>query len=147
MESLQPAASVLVASRDGTYARYLVERLRSIGMKADHWVSPTDEHTAGPDPSRVDVLLLETDGFRDPDWTLVERVRDQAPLVEIIAISSDPNVEEVVEVLRSGVFSVVSYPVSDDQLAEVIVEACRRKRRGEERLKALGGTPHRQGGS
>lgn len=110
-------------------------------MEAAHWIPPGGGNQAEPDLSSVDVLLVETDGFRDPEWTLVERVRERSPLLEIIAISSDPNVETAVEVLRSGVFSVVSYPVSDDQLAEVILEACRRKRHGEERLKFLGRTP------
>jgi DNA-binding NtrC family response regulator len=137
--SVVPAANVLVASRDGTYARHLVERLRSMGMGAVLWNPPADD--PAPDPALVDVLLLETDGFGDGDWGLVERTRDRSPLVEIIAISSDPDVGTAVEVLRSGVFSVVSYPVSDDQLAEVIVEACKRKRRGEERLKTIDGAP------
>ena len=126
-----------MASHDPVYAACLEASLRARGMDAVP-AEPRRMTTGdGLDLDSVDVLLLETWGLGDSEWALVERVRDRSPMTEIVAISSDPEVEGAVQALRSGVFAVLAYPVSDDQLVEAIAAACARKRRGEQRMKAL----------
>jgi len=83
--------------------------------------------------------VVETQGLSDATLVLIDQVREQCPMVEIVAISSDPLVEESVQAFRHGVFAVLSYPVSDGQLADVIRNAYRRKLRGEARIKKLDG--------
>jgi DNA-binding NtrC family response regulator len=133
------SARVLLTSSDVVYARFLSERLAKEGMQvqvsAPSGVGPTTEL----DPSQIDVVILETHGLSEADWAMVELVRERAPLIEVIAISAGPLVDAAVEALRSGVFSILAYPVTDDQLVSDIARACARKRRGEARLKATEG--------
>jgi DNA-binding NtrC family response regulator len=68
-------------------------------------------------------------------------VREHSPLIEIVAISEDPPVESAVQALRSGIYTLLAYPVSDDQILDAIRAATSRKRRGEERIRALETSP------
>jgi DNA-binding NtrC family response regulator len=129
---------VLVASRDPIYSRFLTERLVVEGIEVAR-PAPLLGSDSVPDPSRIDVVLVETHGLDDAAWALIEAIREGAPLVEVIAISSGPLVDRAVQALRLGVFSILSYPVSDDQLTSEVKRACARKRRGEARLKATEG--------
>ena len=132
-------ARVLLTSRDVVYARFLSERLAQEGMlvqlSAPAGVGPTTDL----DPSQLDVVIVETHGLGEAEWAMVELIRERAPLIEVIAISAGPLVDAAVEALRSGVFSILAYPVTDDQLVRDVTRACARKRRGETRLKATQG--------
>jgi DNA-binding NtrC family response regulator len=135
--NLAPWTRVLVASRDRVFARSLEASLESKGAEVHLWEGPGAWSAEGPQLEEVDVLLVETYGLREAEWSLVERARERSPMVEIVAISEDPLVEGAVQALRSGVYTLLAYPVSDDQLLEAITEATARKRRGEKRIKAL----------
>jgi DNA-binding NtrC family response regulator len=128
---------LLVASLDRVFARSLEESLRSRGAQVRVWELPAGSSAEGPQLEQIDVVLVETRGAGEAEWALLDRVRERSPLTEIVAISSDPLVESAVQALRSGVYSLLAYPVSDDELAVVIAEASARKRRCEERLEAL----------
>ena len=132
-------ARVLLMSRDGVYSRFLAERLAREGMRVQLSAKPGTGVTAELDAAPIDVVIVETHGLGETDWALVELVRERAPLIEVIAISAGPLVDTAVEALRSGVFSILAYPVTDDQLARDVARACARKRRGEARLKATEG--------
>jgi DNA-binding NtrC family response regulator len=127
---------VLVTSRDAVYSRFLFERLAAEGMQVTRPSVPAGGLASVPDSSELDVVLVETHGLDDADWAVIELVRESAPLIEVIAISSGPLVDRAVQALRLGVFSILPYPVSDAQLVNEIALACARKRRGEARLKA-----------
>jgi FixJ family two-component response regulator len=105
--------------------------------------SVLDASVAGPAglgaAALADVLVLETCGLGDPEWSLVHRLLEASPLMEVVEISTDADVGQAVEELRSGVFAVFAYPVSDEDLAAAIVGAAARKRRAEERLRAISG--------
>ena len=132
-------ARVLLMSRDGVYSRFLAERRAREGMRVQLSEQPGTGVTAELDAAQIDVVIVETHGLGETDWALVELVRERAPLIEVIAISAGPLVDTAVEALRSGVFSILAYPVTDDLLARVVARACARKRRGEARLKATEG--------
>jgi DNA-binding NtrC family response regulator len=136
-----PWTRVLMASRDRVFARSLAASLESHGAEVRVWEGPGAWSADEPRLQGVDVLLVETCGLRQAEWSLVERVREVSPMVEIVAISDDPLVEGAVQALRSGVYTLLAYPVSDDQLLEAITQATARKRRGEQRIRALEGTP------
>jgi DNA-binding NtrC family response regulator len=136
--TLLPGTRVLVASRDRLFTQSLAESLRSRGAQIHPWETPLAGSTEGQRLERIDVLLIEAHGLGEAEWALVDRVRERSPLTEIIAISSDPLVESAVQALRSGIYTLLTYPVSDEQLLEVIAEAGERKRRCEERIEALG---------
>jgi DNA-binding NtrC family response regulator len=127
---------VLLTSRDAVYARFLAERLVAEGMLVVRPEQPALGTVLDLDASAIDVVLVETHGLDDAAWAVVELVRERAPLIEIIAISSEPMVDSAVEALRNGVFSILTYPVTDGQLVNEITRACARKRHGEARLKA-----------
>jgi DNA-binding NtrC family response regulator len=126
-------------SRDGVYSRFLAERLSREGMSVRLSAAAGDGAAAALDAAQIDVVIVETHGLGEPEWALVELVRERAPLIEIIAISAGPLVDSAVEALRSGVFSILPYPVTDDQLVGDVSRACARKRRGEARLIATEG--------
>ena len=134
--SLPPGTCVVIASRDHFFARSLQSSLEARGADVHLWerMSPTLDCVK---LEGVDVLLIETHGLGEADASLIERVRERSPLIEIVAISEDPLVESAVQALRSGVYTLLAYPVSDTQLAVAIREATLRKRRGEQRIKAL----------
>lgn len=130
---------VLLMSRDGVYSRFLAERLSREGMRVQLSAAVGAGVAAALDAAQIDVVIVETHGLGETDWALVELVRERAPLIEIIAISAGPLVDAAVEALRSGVFSILAYPVTDDQLVRDVSRACARKRRGEARLMATEG--------
>jgi len=132
-------ARVLLTSRDVVYARFLSERLAREGMHVQLSGPTGVGPTTDLDPSQIDVVIVETHGLGEADWAMVELVRERAPLIEVIAISAGPLVDAAVEALRTGVFSILAYPVTDDQLVRDVSSACARKRRGEVRLRATEG--------
>ncbi len=136
-----PWTRVLVASPDRVFARSLEASLESKGAEVHLWEGPGAGPAGGPQLENVDVLLVETCGLREAEWSLVEQARERSPMLEIVAISDDPPVESAVQALRSGVYTLLAYPVSDDQLLEAIQEATARKRRGEQRIRALEAPP------
>ena len=132
-----PWTRVLVASRDRVLARSLEAALQANGAEVRLWEGRGAWSAEAIQLEGVDVLLVETSGSRETEWALVERVRERSPMVEIVAISEDPVVEGAVQALRNGVYTLLAYPVSDDQLVEAITQATARKRRGEQRIRAL----------
>jgi DNA-binding NtrC family response regulator len=128
---------VLVASSDAFYAQHLCERLERQAMVVRSCHTKRVDAYEGLDLSEIDVMVVETHGMRDHAWSFLEQAREQTPLIEIVAICSDPEVEGTVSALRNGVFAILTYPVSDDELAEATVQASQRKAKSEQRLKAL----------
>jgi DNA-binding NtrC family response regulator len=137
ISNVPPRPRVLVASRDQVFARSLKESLDAKGAEVQLWEGAGTSPADGAQLEGVDVLLIETHGLGEADASLVERVREHSPMIEIVAISEDPPVESAVQALRSGVYTLLAYPVSDDQILDSIRAATSRKRRGEQRIKAL----------
>lgn len=133
----EPPIRVVVVSSDRVYASSLEEFLTAVGMTV-RCLSPT-QRLPDPVPTEgwADVVLVEIHGLDSSEWRLLEDVRRREPLVEVVAISSDPVVEDAVCALREGVYSVLQYPVSSEQLADTITRAMARKRRAEGRLREL----------
>jgi DNA-binding NtrC family response regulator len=139
--SLPSRPCVLVASRDQVFARSLKVSLEAKETEVRLWERPSASSADRAQLDGVDVLLIETHGLGEADASLLERVRERSPMIEIVAISEDPMVESAVQALRSGVYTLLAYPVSDQQLLEAIREATARKRRGEQRIRALENSP------
>ncbi len=134
-----PWANVLVASRDRVLARSLEATLESRGVTVRLWEGSGGWSAEEPLLQGIDVVLVETSALREAEWSLVESVRERSPMVEIVAISEDTMVEGAVQALRNGVYTLLAYPVSDERLLEAIAQAAARKRRGEQRIRALEG--------
>lgn len=132
-----PWTHVLVATRDRVLARSLEAALEASGAEVRRWDESVASSPEAAQLEGVDVLLVETSGSREAEWALVERVRERSPMVEIVAISEDPLVESAVRALRDGVYTLLAYPVSDEQLLEAITQATARKRHGEQRIRAM----------
>lgn len=132
-----PWTRVLVASRDRAVARSLEATLEANGVEVRRWDGRAAHSADAAQLEGVDVLLVETSGWRDAEWSLVERVRERSPMVEIVAISEDPVVDGAVQALRTGVYTLLAYPASDERLVDAITQATARKRRGEQRIRAL----------
>jgi len=128
-----------MASRYRLFTRSLEELLRSRGAQVDPWEGPLAGSAEGQRLEQTDVLLLVTYGLGEAGPALVDRARQRSPMTEIIAISFDPLYESAVWALRSGPHTLLTYPVPDEQVLDVIAEASERKRRRcEERIEALG---------
>ena len=128
---------VLLASGDRVFADHLCTCLAAKNMAVTVWAAPAGGLL--PDLALTDVLLVETYGLDEAQRELLDALRDAAPLVEVVAISSDPAVEDAVQALRAGVFAVLEYPVSSDVIANEITRAGERKRRAEHRIRQLDG--------
>jgi DNA-binding NtrC family response regulator len=125
---------VLIASSDRAYAATLADFLARRGMA----VLRLTGEPAGPETlAPIDVLLVETHGLASGEWELIDGIRQAAPLVEVVAISSEPVVRDAVGALRSGAFAVLEYPVSSEQLEQTIRDAAGRKRRAQARILEL----------
>jgi DNA-binding NtrC family response regulator len=114
-------------------------------MAVGVWAPPVGDKL--PDLSSVDVLLVETYGLGEAQRELLDSLHEAAPLVEVVAISSDPGVEDAVQALRAGVFTVLEYPVSSDVIVTEVTLACERRRRAEQRIRQLGGEERWGGGA
>jgi DNA-binding NtrC family response regulator len=130
-----PPLTVAIASRDRVYRDSLSMPLRNRGLRVIELdpVAPDVHDELGA----VDVLIIDTDALSPLDLENVSRLHARWPLVEIVAVSGDLPIEEAVEALRSGVFTVLQHPVADDRLAETIIEAGRRHQRARTRFEEL----------
>lgn len=126
---------VLIASGDRVFASHLCACLAAEAMTVTLWEAPATGPL--PDLAGVDVLLIETFGLGEAQRELLDTLHEAAPLVEVVAISEDPAVENAVQALRAGVFAILEYPVSSDVIAREITRACERKRRAERRIRQL----------
>ncbi len=135
----QPVAKmrVLVATRDPAVARRLLELLRATGMEV-RWGEPDRIEGNDPELSVADILVIEAPSFGDAEQALVERVRERSPMAEIVFLSAEPAIEGAVEAYKTGVYAVLPSPVSRKQLVEALQGASGRKRRGEQRIRAMG---------
>jgi len=129
---------VLIAVHGLVYARSLQDSLEQRGVAVSVWqLTPETPLDSDRALAAVDVLLVDADELSDAELSLVECARERFPLVEIVALSSNPGIEGAVQALRDGFYTILLYPVSDDELTSVINDACARKRRGEQRIKDL----------
>lgn len=87
-------------------------------------------------PADADVVVLEDLGHEE-EQRVIEHLRCSAPLAEVVVIATHRPMEEAMSALRSGVFAVLTYPVSTDELVNEITRATSRKRRAEARIRQL----------
>ena len=103
-------------------------------MQVHCWQLSAGEDTHFSLPRDVDVLVIDLNDMTEPECAFLDGIRENSPMVEIVVITSDPTVRDAVDVFRSGVFAVIRYPFSDDQIVDVVLRAGRRKRWGERRI-------------
>lgn len=132
---LTPPLTVAIASRDRVYRDSLSTplRRRGFGVRALDLSTPL-----GPvELDGVDVLIVDTDALTSTDLEIIAALQTRSPLVEVVAVTGSLPVEEAVDALRSGVFTVLQHPVADDLLVETISQAGRRHHRARARLEEL----------
>lgn len=142
LASLLPL-TVAIVSRDRVYRDSLASPMRRLGLRVVALELGNEDVPASL--AGIDVLVVDSDALWADDLDSVNRLRASWPLVEVVAVAGDLPVEEAVEALRAGVFSVLQHPVTDDVLVATIAEAARRYRRGRTRLEELNGasySPH-----
>lgn len=74
-----------------------------------------------------DVALLDIDGASDPGLTLARKIKQHSPSIAIVVLASNPNDEQLFEVLKG---QAASY-LSKETTAEKLVETIRRVAHGE----------------
>lgn len=132
---LDPPLTVAIVSRDRVYRDSLAQPLRRFALRVR-----TLEMTANDEPADlegVDVLVIDTDALSAGELARLNRLHARWPLVEVVAVTGGLPVEEAVEALRAGVFTVLQHPVADRLLVETITQAGRRHRRARARLEEL----------
>lgn len=133
MAGLSPSAApndpirVAVLSADRVFADSLAVMLAGDGMTALRVIPAT---VVGG----LDVVVVESPGLGDPLWQAVEALHREDPLVEVVVVTSEPDVHDAVETVRSGAFTVLQYPVTGEELTEAVLAAGRRKRRATRRI-------------
>ena len=137
----RPPIRVVLACEDQAYADRLMEILSAQGVVVLRSGDVDDQQLA-----RADVLLMEIQDLGVGDRQLLTRIRSVAPLMEVVAISAEPMTQNAVRALRTGVFVVLPYPVSVEQLMNALTSARGRKSRAEKRMKQLNGKIRRRYG-
>jgi DNA-binding NtrC family response regulator len=134
-EPTAPQLRVAIASDDRVYRDSLALPLRRHGFVVCLFVPGAVAAPAALDG--VDVLVVDTDALTRADLEGISRVRERWPLVEVVAVTGSLPVEEAVEALREGVFTVLQHPVADELLVATIARAGQRHRRAKTRLDEL----------
>jgi DNA-binding NtrC family response regulator len=140
---LTPPLTVAVASRDRVYRDSLSAplRRRGFGVRTLDLTTPL-----GPvELDDIDVLVVDTDALTSTDLEIIAGLQTRFPLVEVVEVTGSLPVEEAVDALRSGVFTVLQHPVADDLLVETIAQAGRRHLRARARLEELNHTRYTVG--
>jgi len=131
----QTPLTVAIASRDRVYRESLALPLRRIGFQVQELEIAAN--CGRPGLTDIDVLVIDTDALSPTDLESINSLHLRWPLVEVVVVTGDLPVEEAVEALRAGFFTVLQHPVSDQLLVETIGQAGRRHHRARERLEEL----------
>lgn len=118
---------IAVASGDRTLVSALADLVARHGMEPVTWRSEAEP----------DVVVVDADRLQEDDWDALDRLRTEAPLVEVVLLSDAPGVPGAVRALRSGVFAVLQHPVTGEELIAAVCAAAERKRRAERRIREL----------
>lgn len=134
-EPAVPQLSVAIASGDRVYRDSLALPLRRHGFVV---CTVAQGGVAAPAAlDGVDVLVVDTDALARAELEDLSRLRERWPLVEVVAVTGSLPVEEAVEALREGVFTILQHPVADELLVATIALAGQRHRRARARLDEL----------
>ncbi len=128
------APRVSVASKDRAFAAAISGLLEQRGFTTVPW----------PHERPIEVLVVDADRLDGDDWSALDALRAIAPLVELVLLADDPDVEGAVRALRSGVFAVLEHPVFGDELVAAVAGAAERHARARRRIRELaseGGWP------
>lgn len=129
------ALTVAIASRDRVYRESLALPLQRRGLRVRRL--ELDGDVGGTGLEDVDVLVIDSDGLRPADLERINRLHVRWPLVEVVAVTGELTVEEAVDALRAGVFTVLQHPVADEHLVATIAQAGHRHQRARARLEEL----------
>ncbi len=130
-----PMLTVAIASRDRVYRDSLSLPLRRSGLRVCDL-----ELTSSGGPAELDgveVLVIDSDALSPADLEHINRLHARWPLVEVVAVTGGQPVEEAVEALRAGVFTVLQHPVADELLVATIIQAGTRHHRARTRIEEL----------
>jgi DNA-binding NtrC family response regulator len=130
-----PTLTVAIASRDRVYRDSLSLPLRRCGLRVRDLVLIPNGRPAELDG--VDVLVIDSDALSPADLQHITRLHARWPLVEVVAVTVGQPVEEAVEALRAGVFTVLQHPVADELLVATIIQAGTRHHRARTRIEEL----------
>jgi two-component system response regulator DegU len=72
-----------------------------------------------------DVVLLDIDGSPEAGLTLAKKIKQHAPSVAIVVLASNPNDEQLFEVLKGQAASYLSKESTADQLVDTIHRVAR----------------------
>jgi len=130
-----PTLTVAIASRDRVYRDSLSLPLRRFGLRVRDLELTSNGRPAELDD--VDVLVIDSDALSPADLEHINRLHVRWPLVEVVAVTGGQPVEEAVEALRAGVFTVLQHPVADELLLATIIQAGTRHHRARTRIEEL----------
>jgi two-component system, NarL family, response regulator DegU len=86
-----------------------------------------DSVLSGIDNLPPDVTLLDIDGAPDAGLNLARKIKQHSPSIAIVVLASNPNDEQLFEVLKGQAASYLNKETTSDQLIETV----RRVARGE----------------
>jgi DNA-binding NtrC family response regulator len=126
---------VAIATRDRVYGDSLAAPLTRWGLRVSTLaLTASEDH---PTLADIHVLVVDIDALGARDLELIDQLHAGSPLVEVVAVTGDLPVEDAVEALRAGFFTVLQHPVADRLLVETILLAGRRHHRACARLAEL----------
>lgn len=127
-----------MVTRSAPYAGDVARLVAPHAQVLAHWADPPEQGPAWTLLDVVDVVVVTCRTDVESELPTIERIRELAPMVEIVCISPEFGVDGTVEILRAGVYAVLSDGVAGAILARTIRAAAARRRRGEQRIRELG---------
>ncbi len=126
--------SVLLVDDEREFVETLAKRLRKRNLDVQFVTSGREaleiiqrDHF---DVAVVDVRMPEMEGI-----TVLERMKQMQPLIEVILLTGYVSVQSGIEGMKKGAFDYLIKPTEIDKLVEKLYEAYEKKKAHEEKMK------------
>ncbi len=120
---VKTSAVVIAVSLDPDANRLASDIAESGGLRFRHYLS-VERLLEAATQNHVGCVLVQCPGDEAQASALLQRLMSAFPQMPVILLAESCRTSSAVELMRSGAFSVVEYPLEHDALQEIIHEAC-----------------------
>ncbi len=117
-------ASVLVVDDEKSIRNTVSEFLRMDGHEVRR-AEDADAAMALMEQQSFDVVVTDIILPRVSGVALLQRIKEQAPDIQVIMMTGEPTVDTAVEAVRAGAYDYLSKPVGRQNLLAVVAQAAR----------------------
>ncbi len=114
---------VLVVEDDAAIRRMMARRLAALGCEvtlAEDGIDARGKLAGG----KFELVLTDMQMPRADGFSVIQAVREMAPSTQVVMLTAHGSISHAVQALRQGAANFLTKPFSDDELAEVVRDAC-----------------------